>query len=259
MPWSRRSPTIRSARPGGGRAWPVSSPDAAPGQASTAGSGADKGVVTLAEVRGAMGVLVCGLADQWAEILAEDALDPGLTPAATHDTMRLPSSCARFGSARENRGWYQVAVAHRAGHYACSSFDLDIEAVLTQLGVTHDDGMDLLTGTDGEPLRPWASFFSMFRRVDLAGTVFGAVEDDRADQGLAARGAGLRASLTQVIADELGHRPDLATLGPRDQALELVNRMRLGFAGPVRLDPSVQAAARAFGELLPIVRSQGAP
>ena len=227
-------------------------------QAGTDQAGGAKATVSLAEVRGAMAVLFCGLADQWAEILADDDLDPGLIPADTHDTMRLPSSCARFGSARENRGWYQVAVAHRAGHYVWSSFDLDIEAVLTQLGVTHDDGMDLLTGTDGAALGPWASFFSMFRRVDLAGTVFGAVEDTRVDQRLPGLVPGFRAALTQVIADELGHRPDLATLGPRDQALELLHRMSLGFAGPVRLDPSVQAAARAFGELLPIVRSQAA-
>jgi hypothetical protein len=214
--------------------------------------------VTLAEVRGAMAVLFCGLADQWAEILADDDLDPGLIPADTHDTMRLPGSCGRFGTARENRGWYEVAVAHRAGHYVWSSFGLDIEAVLDRLGVTYDDGMDLLTGTDGEPLGPWASFFSMFRRVDLAGTVFGAVEDTRVDQRLPGLVPGFRASLTQVIEDELARRPAIESLGPRDQALELLQRMSLGFSGPVRLDPAVQAVARALGELLPIVRSRAA-
>jgi hypothetical protein len=205
-----------------------------------------------------MAVLFCGLADQWAEILADDDLDPGLIPADTHDTMRLPTRCARFGTARENRGWYEVAVAHRAGHYVWSSFDLDIDAVLTRLGVTHDDGMDLLTGTDGEPLGPWASFFSMFRRVDLAGTVFGAVEDTRIDQRLPGLVPGFRASLVQVIADELARRPALELLGPRDQALELLHRMSLGFSGPVQLDPAVQLAARVLGDLLPIVRSQAA-
>jgi hypothetical protein len=226
----------------------VPSPEAAP----------DEAAVTLAQVRGPMAVLFCGLADQWAEILADDDLDPGLIPADTHDTMRLPSRCARFGTTRENRGWYQVAVAHRAGHYVWSSFDLDIEAVLGRLGVTHDDGMDLLTGTDGEPLGPWASFFSMFRRVDLAGTVFGAIEDTRVDQRLPGLVPGFRASLAQVIEEELARRPAIESLGPRDQALELLQRMSLGFSGPVRLDPAVQATARALGELLPIVRSRAA-
>ena len=220
---------------------------------------ADAGpAVTLAEVRGAMAVLFCGLAGQWAEILADDDLDPGLIPADTHDTMRLPSSCGRFATARENRGWYEVAVAHRAGHYVWSSFELDIDAVLKRLGVTHDDGMDLLTGTDGAPLGPWASFFSMFRRVDLAGTVFGAVEDTRVDQRLPVLVPGFRASLAQVIEDELARRPAIESLGPRDQALELLQRMSLGFSGPVRLDPAVQPVARMLGELLPIVRSQAA-
>ena len=90
--------------------------------------------VTLAEVRAAMAVLFCGLSGQWAEILADDDIEPGLIPADTHDTMRLPASRSRFGTARENRGWYEVAVAHRAGHYVWSSFELDIEAVLARLG-----------------------------------------------------------------------------------------------------------------------------
>src|SRR6202034_3474372 len=119
-PWSRRSPTTRSSRTAYGKSWPVASADAAPTQASLhyagrVGTGADKGAVTLAEVRGAMAVVFCGLSDQWAEILADDDLDPGLIPADTHDTMRLPSSCARFGSAREKRGWDQVAGAHPGG------------------------------------------------------------------------------------------------------------------------------------------------
>lgn len=211
--------------------------------------------VKLAEVRGALAVLFCGLSGQWAEILADDDIEPGLIPADTHDTMRLPSACSRFGSARENRGWYEVAVAHRAGHYVWSSFDLDIEAVLTRLGVTHDDGMDLLTGADGTALGSWASFFSMFRRVELAGTVFGAVEDTRIDVRLPELVPGFRESLRQVVADELASRPAIESFGPRDQALELLQRMSLGFPGTLLLDPAVRAAAWVMAELLPMVRS----
>jgi nitric oxide reductase NorD protein len=214
--------------------------------------------VRLAEVRGAMAVLYCGLASQWAEILADDDIEPGLIPADTHDTMRLPSSCSRFGSARENRGWYEVAVAHRAGHYAWSSFGLDIGPVLARLGVTHDDGLDLITGTDGASLGPWASFFSMFRRVELAGTVFGAVEDTRVDTRLPALVPGFRDSLAQVVADELARRPPIESFGPRDQALEVLQRMSLGFAGTLPLDPAVRAAAGVMAELLPMVRSRAA-
>jgi hypothetical protein len=205
-----------------------------------------------------MAVLFCGLAGQWAELLADDDIEPGLIPADTHDTMRLPSACSRFGSARENRGWYEVAVAHRAGHYVWSSFDLDIGAVLTRLGVTHDDGMDLLTGTDGAALGPWASFFSMFRRVELAGTVFGAVEDTRIDMRLPGLVPGFRESLRQVMGDELARRPPIESFGPRDQALEVLQRMSVGFSGTLRLDPAVRAAAGVMAELLPIVRSRTA-
>ena len=151
-----------------------------------------------------------------------------------------------------------MAVAHRAGHYVWSSFELDIEAVLERLGVTHDDGMDLLTGTDGAALGPWASFFSMFRRVELAGAVFGAVEDTRIDARLPGLVPGFRGALAQVAADELAHRPPIDSLGPRDQALEVLQRMSLGYYGSLRLDPAARAAAGVMADLLPMVRSTAA-
>ena len=172
--------------------------------------------------------------------------------------MRLPASCARFATARENRGWYEVAVAHRAGHYVWSSFELDIEAVLERLGVTYDDGHGPADRTDGASLGPWASFFSMFRRVELAGAVFGAVEDTRIDARLPGLVPGFGGALAQVAADELAHRPAIESLGPRDQALEVLQRMSLGYSGSLWLDPAAGAAAAVMADLLPMVRSTAA-
>ncbi len=222
------------------------------------GLAVDGRAVKLADVRDALAVLFCGLSGQWAEVLADDDIEPGLIPADTHDTMRLPSSCARFATEPENRGWYQVAVAHRAGHYVWSSFDLDIKAVLARLGVTHDDGMDLVTGADGSPMGNWASFFRMFRRIELAGAVFGAVEDARVDSRLRGLVPGFARSLGQVLADELTSRPPAESLGPRDQALEVLQRMSVGYSGTLLLDPAVSVVTRAITELLPVAVSASA-
>jgi nitric oxide reductase NorD protein len=210
--------------------------------------------VQLADVHDALAVLFCGLSAQWAEILADDDIEPGIIPADTHDTMRLPTSCARFATAAENRGWYQVAVAHRAGHYVWSSFDLDIKAVLARLGVMHDDAMDLVTGT-GDSMGHWASFFRLFRRIELAGAVFGAVEDARVDSRLAGLVPGFARSFDQVLADERVRRPALDALGPRDQALEVLQRVSIGYSGPLLVAPAVGVVARAIAELMPVAVS----
>ena len=220
---------------------------------------ADGPAVKLADVRDALAVLFCGLSGgQWAEILADDDIEAGLIPADTHDTMRLPSSCARFATTAENRGWYQVAVAHRAGHYVWSSFDLDIKEVLDRLGALYDDGMDLVTGPDGDSMGNWASFFRMFRRIELAGAVFGAVEDARVDSRLGGLVPGFARSLRQVLADELASRPSVESFGPRDQALEVLQRMSVGYSGTLLVDPAVSVVTRAITELLPVAVSASA-
>lgn len=219
-----------------------------------AGNGAARpAAVALADVRDALAVLFCGLSGgQWAEILADDDLEPGLIPADTHDTIRLPAACGRFATTAENRGWYQVAVAHRAGHYAWSSFDLDIGAVMQRLGSGLDDAADLIIGPDGDAMGNWASFFRMFRRVELAGAVFGAVEDARIDSRLKGLAPGFARSLDQVLADDLARRPAPASLGPRDQALEALQRLSLGDRREVSVYPSVAAVIAAMTELLPV-------
>jgi nitric oxide reductase NorD protein len=215
--------------------------------------------VKLADVRDALAVLFCGLSGgQWAEILAADDIEAGLVPADTHDTMRLPGNCSRFATTTENRGWYQVAVAHRAGHYVWSSFDLDIKAVLGRLGVSYDDGMDLVTGPDGDAMGNWASFFRMFRRIELAGAVFGAVEDARVDSRLPGLVPGFAGALGQVLADELATRPPVESFGPRDQALEVLQRMSVGYSGTMLVDPAVSVVTRAITELLPVAVSVAA-
>jgi nitric oxide reductase NorD protein len=211
--------------------------------------------VHLAEVRGAMNVLFYGLCGQWAEILADDDIEPGLVAADRHDTMRLPGSCSRFLTEAHNRGWYEVAVAHRAGHYVWNSFDLDIAAVLDRLSVPFEGPADPLVAGHDDQVGNWARFFSMFRRIELVATVFGALEDARIDSRLPDLVPGFAVSLDRVIADELGRRDDIAAMGPRDQALEALQRLSVGYAGTLSLDPAAAGVVDLLQALLPTVRS----
>ena len=214
--------------------------------------------VYLAEVRGALTMLYCGLCGQWAEVLADDDIEAGLTPADRHDTMRLPGSVTRFPTAMENHGWYQVAVAHRAGHYVWNSFDLQIATVLDRLAVPFEGATDVLVGEKPDRIGSWARFFAMFRRIELVATVFGALEDARIDSRLPALVPGFAGSLQQVIADELSRRGDLTAMGPRDQALEVLQRLSIGATGIVDLDPAAARAVELAQELLPMVRAEAA-
>jgi hypothetical protein len=109
----------------------------------------------------------------------------------------LPMAVDVFASREDNRGWYRVAVAHRAGHVEY--------------------------GTHRLPLT-----FERFARPSIARALFHVLEDCRIDELLKYHYPGLRSTFLAVQAAELGDRPPAAVLPPPVAVYEVLVQLSLG-------------------------------
>ena len=211
------------------------------------------GQVRLGDVDASLVLLYGALCGARADVLGEEELADGLLPADTAGTIRLPVAVDVFSDARANRDWYDVAVAHRAGHVRAKSFALDLPAVLESLGVPAG-ALDAPEGEGGA----WASYYGLFGRSELALAVFQAVEDLRVESRFTQFAPGLCAALMRVHAAEVAARPRIEGLGPRAQGLECVVRLSLSATERVRVAHEVVGALPVIAGLLAAVRSEDA-
>ena len=141
----------------------------------------------------------------------------------TATTVRLPAKVPLPPAAGPQRsvGWYHVALAHRAMHQACGTFDLDLDR--------------------DEPLftrhRPRANrrgiphleqFLRGFSRTALAVEVLAVLEDLRIDTVAMRRFPGLAPAYTAAMRAALQDRPDPDALAPRGAVAEALVRFSLG-------------------------------
>lgn len=212
--------------------------------------------IGLGDIDQSLRYLYLALSGRLAEVLAAEELEEGLDPADTHDTIRLPARVALFERAADNRGWYRLAIAHRAGHYRYSSFELDLSEVLARLGLSPDAlEVDLPREdrSDWRATHAWSGYYSMFGRPELALRVFGAVEDFRIDTRLVAFAPGCVEDLRRAAQAELSSRQPISELAPRSQGLELLMRMTLWASGEVEVSAEVAAVAHDVACLLAAV------
>ncbi|MDA8269787.1 MAG: hypothetical protein M0Z39_00035 [Actinomycetota bacterium] len=138
----------------------------------------------------------------------------------TSTTIRLPRS-----PGISKRGFYRLALAHRALHFDLGSFDLELAKVReprAKGGVT----------STGEGARDLEVFFSAFSDVQLAQLIFEIFEDARVDVRLPILFPGLEDILKSASAIELQARPGWGELAPRKAATEFLLRKSL--------DPSIE-------------------
>ena len=160
----------------------------------------------------------------------------------TATTVRLPARAPllpAFGP-RRSAVWYRVALAHRAMHQACGTFELDL-----------DRGEPLFVRRRPSPNRRGVphleQFLRCFSRTALAVEVLAVLEDLRIDTAAMRRFPGLAPAYTAAMQAALRDRPDPGALPPRGAVAEALVRFTLG-AQEVALDASaVPALASVTG------------
>jgi hypothetical protein len=163
----------------------------------------------------------------------------------TATTMRLPSYM--HGGTADAGDWYRVAVAHRAMHYECGTFDFEMGRCEPFFRRLRPD--PALCVRDGRT--SLEDFFTRFSRPVLAVEVFTALEDLRIDTAAHRMLPGLAPIYTQVQAEALAARPEPGQLPPRSAIAEVLVQISLG--------ARVVQIAESLGDLVGVVASIAAP
>ena len=141
----------------------------------------------------------------------------------TATTVRLPARAPllpTFGPGR-SAVWYRVALAHRAMHQACGTFELDLDRD-EPLFVRHRPSPN----RRGVP--HLEQFLRCFSRTALAVEVLAVLEDLRIDTAAIRRFPGLAPAYTAAMQAALRDRPDPGALPPRGAVAEALVRFTLG-------------------------------
>ena len=132
----------------------------------------------------------------------------------TATTVRLPAAAPPVGR------WYDVALTHRALHYALGTFGLDLD---------RPEPLFRRIRPAGDPSLPALEQFTrLFGRSALAVEVYAVLEDLRVDAAAARRFPGLAPAFREVQREALENRPDLTLLPPRAAVAEALVRLSLG-------------------------------
>jgi nitric oxide reductase NorD protein len=139
----------------------------------------------------------------------------------------------------ERPGWYRIALAHRAMHYECGTFQFSFNrrANLFRRLVPMPNS---LTQLRAQGLFDLDIYFALFGRRNLAIECFTVLEDLRLDEHLGRSYPGLASDLRTIRATELATREDVPR-GPRLETLEAL----------VRLSLNSDVRARALPEVAP--------
>ena len=160
----------------------------------------------------------------------------------TATTVRLPAKAPlppAFGPDR-SAAWYRVALAHRAMHQACGTFELDLDRD-EPLFVRHRPSAN----RRGVP--HLEQFLRCFSRTALAVEVLAVLEDLRIDTVAMRRFPGLAPAYTAAMRAALSDRPDPGALPPRGAVAEALVRFTLGAREVALAKPAVPALALVTG------------
>lgn len=158
----------------------------------------------------------------------------------TPTTIRLPRTTAPIAI----RGFYRLALAHRAMHLQLGTFEFDISKIA-------DERVRGALQPSTEGASDIEIFFSTFSDVPLAQLIFEILEDARIDASLPLAYPGLRHSLEIAIDAEMKSRPAWGGLPPRGAAVELA--LRLSMDRHIQRIPS--AIREPAHDLIDIIRS----
>jgi nitric oxide reductase NorD protein len=160
----------------------------------------------------------------------------------TATTVRLPARAPlppALGP-RRSAAWYRVALAHRAMHQACGTFELDLDRD-EPLFVRHRPSAN----RRGVP--HLEQFLRCFSRTALAVEVLAVLEDLRIDTVAMRRFPGLTPAYTAAMRAALSDRPDPGTLPPRGAVAEALVRFTLGAREVALAESAVPALGLVTG------------
>jgi nitric oxide reductase activation protein len=174
-----------------------------------------------------------------------------MTPVSDGLTLFLPDSVEEFAKARQNLGFYKVAVMHQLGFFEFETWAFDLAEARRRLPE--------LASREAQSWRTQAGqlemFFACFQEQRLVRRLFGALEDHRVDCGLARAYPGLQPDLDRAIALALERRGALPSIEGAAGLLEALVRCTLGAgveelraADATGLLEAVIDAARRAGE-----------
>lgn len=216
---------------------------------------ADAEVARLVSVRGALDVYYLALSGRRAHLLPQDNINDPVQWPDSPTTIRLPAEVGHHADLAHNRGWYKLALGHRAAHYEAGTFDFAWDRRAGRFSRLLPETIVLPRHeieTDLEQL------FRMFTFRTLAIDLFTIVEDLRIDTWLGARYPGLRGPLERARAFELGQRPDPTTLAPRGALVELTVRASLGAAADIAVPDLLQRPVQLMTAVMNRLREPGA-
>jgi nitric oxide reductase NorD protein len=136
--------------------------------------------------------------------------------------------------------WYRVALAHRAMHQACGTFEFDLDRD-EPIFVRHRPSAN----RRGVP--HLEQFLRCFSRTALAVEVLAVLEDLRIDTVAMRRFPGLAPAYTAAMRAALRDRPDPGALPPRGAVAEALVRFTLGAREVALAKPAVPALALVTG------------
>ncbi|TAN19987.1 MAG: hypothetical protein EPN30_11205 [Actinomycetota bacterium] len=174
--------------------------------------------VLLEEVQHKLAIYYQALAGRRVHLvpLAEDEMKT--PPPDTGSTVRLPPKQA-------SDQWYKLAVSHRAAHYEAGTFGFSFSTPGLYFDSLRPQSLEKIPVYDGDSELDW--FFRLFARREMALDLFNVLEDFRIDEWAARRYRGLREIFVNTQRSELGRRPDITLMPPRQAFAEAIVRLSL--------------------------------
>ncbi|MBI2918492.1 MAG: VWA domain-containing protein [Chloroflexi bacterium] len=150
-------------------------------------------------------------------------------------TLYLPPYVDKYTAPRGNFDWFKVLVTHQCAHLEFGSFIFDFER---EGHVFPNSRRERAQAKDGGAV-DMERFFDLFSDRVLGRDIFTLVEDSRVDSVVKHEYPGICPLYRTVQQDELGRRPEQATLPLREAFLEALVLLSLDAADKAALPPDM--------------------
>jgi nitric oxide reductase NorD protein len=144
-------------------------------------------------------------------------------PLSDEQMLFLPDAVEEFAEARQNLGFYKVALMHQLGFFEFGTWAFDLAEARRRVSVLASREVEGARGQPGD----LAMFFACFEEQRLVRRLFGVLEDHRVDCGLRRAYPGLRRDLDRAMALALERRGVLPFIGGATGLLEALVRCTL--------------------------------